>query len=176
MIIDFSRAVEGEFYTIDETLPLSDGLTGSLGGRFNEKAALKGWYTYTEGTLAVDCVLEVEAEFDCGRCGVPAAVKLKIPVRETYFKDKPDEFCLTYTDEMIDLQPVIDDRVILAMPTRVLCRNDCKGLCPKCGENLNLKQCKCNIDNGDTEDENPFAVLKNMNIDSGGATNGSTKK
>ena len=38
MIIDFKDAVEGEFYTIDETIPLDDALTGSRGGRFKAPA------------------------------------------------------------------------------------------------------------------------------------------
>ncbi len=176
MIIDFSRAVEGEFYTIDETVALADTLTGSREGRFTKNATLKGWYTFSDNTLAVDCTLDTEAEFNCDRCGAPVKVRIKTPVTETFFKDAPDEYSLTYDDEQIDLQPVIDDRVILAMPSQVLCREDCKGLCPKCGQNLNEGQCKCNIDGGEEVKNNPFSVLKNMNTNPGGATNGSTKK
>lgn len=175
MIIDFSRAVEGEFYTIDEILPLDDSLTGNREGRFTKKAALKGWYTFSDDTLAVDCTLETEAEFDCDRCGAPVTIKFKIPVAETFFKDAPDEYSLTYDNEVIDLQPVIDERVILAMPSQVLCKSNCKGLCPVCGQNLNEGECKCNIDGGKEEVNNPFSVLKNMNTNPGGATNGSTK-
>lgn len=175
MIIDFSHAVEGEFYHIDETIPLDDALTGSRGGKFIKNAVLKGWYTYTDGVLAVETVLETEAEFACDRCGAPTVVKYSVPVQETFFKDPPDEYSLSYDDELIDLFPVIKDRVILASPSQVLCRKDCKGLCPKCGKNLNEGKCDCYNDDENAAADSPFSVLKNMK-NTGGATNGSTKK
>ena len=101
MIIDFKDAVEGELYTIDETIPLDDALTGSRGGRFKAPATLKGWYTFSEDTLAVNCVLEAEVLFDCDRCGAPTTVKYKVPVEETFFKDPPDEYSLSYDDEEV---------------------------------------------------------------------------
>ena len=166
MIIDFKDAVEGEFYNVEESIPLDDSLTGSRGGRFLSPATLKGWYTFSENTLAVNCVLTAEAIFDCDRCGAPTTVKYKVPVEET----------LSYDDEIVDLDPVINDRVVLASPSQVLCRKDCKGLCSKCGKNLNEGECNCNIDDGKDDTYNPFSVLKNMNNNnSGGATNGSTK-
>ena len=103
-------------------------------------------------------------------------MKYKVPVEETFFKDPPDEYSLSYDDEIVDLDPVITDRVVLASPSQVLCRKDCKGLCHKCGKNLNEGECNCNIDDGKDDTYNPFSVLKNMNNNnSGGATNGSTK-
>lgn len=42
MIIDFKDAVEGEFYNVEESIPLDDSLTGSRGGRFLSPATLKG--------------------------------------------------------------------------------------------------------------------------------------
>lgn len=86
MIIDFKDAVEGEFYNVEESIPLDDSLTGSRGGRFLSPATLKGWYTFSENTLAVNCVLTVEAIFDCDRCGAPTTVKYKVPVEETFLR------------------------------------------------------------------------------------------
>lgn len=89
MIIDFKDAVEGEFYNVEESIPLDDSLTGSRGGRFLSPATLKGWYTFSENTLAVNCVLTAEAIFDCDRCGAPTTVKYKVPVEETFFYGSP---------------------------------------------------------------------------------------
>lgn len=176
MIIDFGSAVEGEFYTIDETLRLDDALLGSRGGHFIDAARLTGWYTYLEGNLAVNCELTYKAEFECDRCLATVVKEFKVPVAESFFKEKLDEDTLTYEDEEVDLQPVIDERVLLAVPSQVLCKADCKGLCPVCGTDLNKESCNCNIITEDAEVSSPFSVLKNMNIESGGATNGSTKK
>ena len=78
MIIDFKDAVEGEFYNVEESIPLDDSLTGSRGGRFLSPATLKGWYTFSENTLAVNCVLTAEAIFDCDRCGARERGRLRV--------------------------------------------------------------------------------------------------
>ena len=46
-------------------------------------------------------------------------------------------------DEYIDLGEEIRQELVMANPARILCREDCKGICPKCGANLNLETCKC---------------------------------
>ncbi|MEG1612678.1 MAG: DUF177 domain-containing protein [Clostridia bacterium] len=175
MIIDFSNAIEGEFYTIDETIVLDNALIGTRTGHFLTSATINGWYTLMEGSLAINADLRVKAEFECDRCLAPTVVDLKIPISETFFKDKLDDETLTYEEERIDLQPIIDERIVLAIPSRVLCKKSCKGLCQICGHNLNEGDCNCNIISQKEDDNSPFSVLKNMNIKSGGATNGSTK-
>ena len=46
--------------------------------------------------------------------------------------------------DIIDLTPAIEEDIITALPIKTLCHKDCKGLCPKCGQNLNESQCQCN--------------------------------
>lgn len=48
-----------------------------------------------------------------------------------------------YTGEGLLLEDVLREQVLLAVPLKVLCRQDCKGLCPQCGKNLNLESCEC---------------------------------
>ena len=48
-----------------------------------------------------------------------------------------------YEGDGILLEDVLREQMILALPMRTVCREDCKGLCPKCGENLNADQCHC---------------------------------
>ncbi len=55
------------------------------------------------------------------------------------------EFSL-YEGEEIDLGPLIREQVLLALPTRALCRDDCHGLCPHCGANLNRGRCACRVE------------------------------
>jgi uncharacterized protein len=49
----------------------------------------------------------------------------------------------TYEGDEIDLTPLVHEQVILALPTRPLCREDCQGLCARCGANLNVGPCGC---------------------------------
>ncbi len=48
-----------------------------------------------------------------------------------------------YQGEGLLLEDAVREQVLLALPLRVICREDCKGLCPHCGKNLNVEQCSC---------------------------------
>lgn len=69
------------------------------------------------------------------------------------------EFSLYEGDE-IDLGPLIREQLLLALPTRPLCREDCRGLCPHCGINLNRGECGCETAQPDPR----FAVLRSLKI------------
>jgi uncharacterized protein len=57
---------------------------------------------------------------------------------------KPDDMALSYYEgEEIDLTPLVHEQVLLALPTRPLCGEGCRGLCPRCGANLNAGACGC---------------------------------
>jgi uncharacterized protein len=58
------------------------------------------------------------------------------------------EFSLYEGDE-VDVSPLIREQLLLALPTKPLCQDDCRGLCPQCGVNLNLKSCTCAAENLD---------------------------
>jgi len=47
-------------------------------------------------------------------------------------------------EEKVDLRELVREQILLLLPMKPLCSEDCRGLCPRCGVNLNLKQCKCN--------------------------------
>jgi uncharacterized protein len=49
----------------------------------------------------------------------------------------------SYEGEEVDLTPLVYDQTILGLPTRPLCRDSCRGLCSRCGANLNLEPCGC---------------------------------
>ena len=64
-----------------------------------------------------------------------------------------------YTTEEIDLAPLIMEQIMLALPTRPLCSEDCRGLCGGCGADLNLGPCACSSAGGDPRME-IFRTLK----------------
>lgn len=63
-----------------------------------------------------------------------------------------------YTEDKLDLSDDIMDMVILSLPMKPLCNKKCKGLCPKCGINLNENQCDCEFDYVDPR----FEKLKDL--------------
>ncbi len=69
----------------------------------------------------------------------------------------PDELTYEFFDgEAIEVDQLVAEQIFLALPVKVLCREDCKGLCPGCGTNLNEEACRCKA--GGTQ--SPFAKLK----------------
>lgn len=65
-----------------------------------------------------------------------------------------------YQDDIIDLEPQVLEQVVLQVPFKPLCREDCKGLCPHCGANLNTDACQC--ERGTFG--HPLAALKNFKV------------
>jgi len=63
-----------------------------------------------------------------------------------------------YQGEGLQLEDAIREQVLLAAPLKLLCRDDCKGLCPQCGKNLNAEQCSC----ADPVAELRWAALKDL--------------
>ena len=66
-----------------------------------------------------------------------------------------------YDGDQIDLAPLIAEQLILALPSRALCREDCRGLCPSCGTNLNLSPCGCEQQVRDPR----LAVLRTLKLE-----------
>ncbi len=67
-------------------------------------------------------------------------------------------------DRIIDLEPLLNAAVLLETPLMPLCRPECLGLCPTCGANLNDGPCGCAPGSAEPFRENPFAVLKNLDL------------
>jgi DUF177 domain-containing protein len=65
-----------------------------------------------------------------------------------------------YDGEEVDLTPLIREQTLLALPTRPLCREDCRGLCPRCGANLNQGDCGCPTEAGDPR----LSVLRSLTV------------
>jgi uncharacterized protein len=114
--------------------------------------------------------LSAGLELQCARCLEPVPQEIK---REFELLYRPlgtdagkDELSVTdaeaeigyYQGEGLLLEDVLREQVLLALPLKVTCRADCKGLCPQCGKNLNQEQCSCS-----REVEDPrWAALKDV--------------
>lgn len=94
----------------------------------------------------------------CDKCLAPVNKAITIPFDQIFYKDcsdDPDAF--VYQNGKADITQAVEEEIALGVPTSLLCNDDCKGLCPKCGADRNKVQCDC-----DTTKENPFSFLKNL--------------
>jgi uncharacterized protein len=65
-----------------------------------------------------------------------------------------------YADEVVDLESILREHIILALPLKPLCAEACKGLCPRCGANLNREACNCPPEKVDS----PLAQLAKLKV------------
>ena len=92
----------------------------------------------THSGWALRLRFEVTLEGPCMRCLEPAAPRFRIDAREFDQPGGGEELESPYvTDQEIDLAAWTRDALALALPAQLLCRDDCAGLCPVCGEDLN---------------------------------------
>ena len=94
--------------------------------------------------------MSVNIESECFRCLSPVRMALSALSEVQYRplpklpKDRLDDIGIGYySDEYIDLSDEVRESLLLEVPMTVLCSEDCKGLCPHCGADLNLGECNC---------------------------------
>ena len=127
--------------------------------------------------VEIDGNIETSVRLPCSRCLQPFETHLKSRFALTYqhratngiADTEPQEVELSTRDmgiayfqgPKINLKDTIQEQVILEFPLRALCKQDCKGLCPKCGADLNEDLCDCDR----RSSPGKFDVLKNLKIE-----------
>ena len=94
-----------------------------------------------EGVL-VTGTAHASLDGECARCLEPISDDIEVRFQELFVyedhalpEDEDDEVSLLQ-DDLVDLEPVLRDAVVLALPFQPLCKEDCPGLCPECGARL----------------------------------------
>lgn len=99
----------------------------------------------------------------CMRCLDPATIDLEVDAREVHQHDTKDEELLSpyVVDDELDIGRWAHDAAVLAVPVQLLCRPDCAGLCPVCGESLN----NASSHTHDSPPDPRWAKLKDLKLD-----------
>jgi uncharacterized protein len=122
-------------------------------------------------TLYLEGDLRTKAETVCSLClesaRLPISASFKYvlsPAQEEHPEEQelsPEDLDFVYyQDDLIDLDPLIIEQIMLQVPMKVLCREDCRGLCPHCGTNLNQSGCHCHNERIDIR----LAILKKLKV------------
>jgi uncharacterized protein len=131
--VGFSRAFEFDTPTTE----IGDELAvKNLRGRLRLTRTSQG--IYAAG------VLRAQIELNCARCLAPIDQPLAPELGELYVypAEKADDPVLAIPETAIlDLRPLLRELMWLEVPTHPLCREDCKGLCPVCGADRNMRDC-----------------------------------
>ncbi len=142
---NFGFLLEADFGTIRRieidypSIKLSDDLT---------LTPLQGVITATRTTegIYIQGELQSATTLECMRCLEETVVPLEFALDELFFyppQSAPPGENRVGEDGMIDLAPLVRELCLLSLPTKVLCRPDCQGLCQECGANLNEGDCGC---------------------------------
>lgn len=111
-----------------------------------------------------------QAEVDCDRCLKTVAIPVEtsfdvayVPVEDYQRSEaaelQEEDLSLSVFDgETIDVDELVREQLLLALPARALCGEECKGLCPTCGADRNTNSCDCHS----TEIDPRWAGLKNL--------------
>lgn len=123
--------VEGEKYEFTKPLQFDLVLT-NIGNGIN-----------VEGSMSF------EIKVECSRCLENISFNMDAMFNEVYYDKtfqvsvKDNEEWIAYSGDTIDITPEALGTILINVPLRFICHEECRGLCPVCGVNLNQKQCDC---------------------------------
>lgn len=136
----------GEPIGIDYTLDLSNEEVPGGGVPFSEPVHVTGRIENRAGVVLLHAHVQAVRHAICDRCLSSFRQPMDIPFENVLVTesqgDDSDEI-LVCAEQMLDLDALAKTNLLLALPMKDLCKPDCKGLCPKCGKNLNDGSCGC---------------------------------
>ena len=146
MFIKISNLREGDYYYKFNEPVEEIELELPFYGKFEAAVRL----SKIHNQLILDAELSAYADFECDRCASLFKKNVKASYRMVYLFSsngkEPDSINITYLHvdaDRIALAKDFRDYLMLAIPMKKLCREDCKGLCYKCGKDLNEGSCDC---------------------------------
>ena len=132
------------------------------GARLVADAVVEGSASRKGEEVRVRGKIVTEVELLCDRCTAPARAPLEVEFDASFIPQSAaaaetdnvellaeDLGLAAYEGDAVDLDELVREQILLALPSRNLCREDCKGLCQKCGADLNAGECSC--ERGETD-------------------------
>ncbi len=138
-----------EVIKIDYKLPL-DELVYSTYNPIRKSAEVKGKIYSKADVVNLDIVVSYVFNGFCDRCAEEVTKDMQLELKKILVSkldnnDDLDDYVVV-KDAQFDLDEFISEEVLLSFPSKILCKDDCKGLCYKCGKNLNEGKCDCKKD------------------------------
>jgi uncharacterized protein len=161
MSIDLKQLFEvvGDVRPLDETLDLSDyELFGTK--PFVTPIQIQGKIENKAGVVVLNADVRFVLRVNCDRCLDEFERAFDYPVEHvlvTELNTDNDEY-IVVENHLLDLDELILSDILLNLPSKLLCSEDCKGLCSMCGQNFNKGSCDCN----DKLVDPRFAVLDEL--------------
>jgi uncharacterized protein len=167
IVLENLEGGKGDFahvYQTDELNPIDERVVLTAPVTVNGQVRVAGNEVFVNGHV------ETRAQVDCDRCLKPVELPVNTDFALEYISGvdyessaaaeltEADMSLSVFDDEAIDVDEIVKEQILLAVPSRMLCREDCKGICPECGIDKNTGECACVTDNTDPR----WAVLKSL--------------
>lgn len=101
-------------------------------------------------TLEIEGKVNLSLDIPCGRCLEPVRNQFQLEIHRALDMKQSDEERIENLDEQpylngynLDVDQLVCNELLLSLPMKVLCNEDCKGICNRCGTNLNHETCDC---------------------------------
>lgn len=144
-LLDVTGLLRGEIRELKFDVALSPELDAEQIA-VESPACIKGHAVNMSGYMELDAEMTVEYSTHCSRCLAPVERvmhhRIKAPIAETLENMDNDEYIIP-EEGKIDLSELVRENFFLNLPMSHLCRDDCAGLCPVCGIDRNVAECKC---------------------------------
>lgn len=155
MKIDLTKIINGSNYKIDldEKLDVKEFNSKKNNITFNKPVEIKGGIYNTDDGMFLDAKVIYEYKDKCDRClkeiTVDGDTHINSEIKLHDNKNEENEVIIAEKDKTVDLYKPVISSILLSMPMKTLCDENCSGICPKCGMDLNNGQCDCEDDNID---------------------------
>jgi uncharacterized protein len=124
--------------------------------RLIEPVRVKGQTRRKSGQLEITGELQTRVSIPCGRCLKEVELPIDVEFAERFagtvswrneeqHELSREDLDLGLVDEAIELDDLVKEEILLAVPGQVLCNENCKGICPNCGADRNLTDCGCEV-------------------------------
>ncbi len=140
-------------YELSPELDTSDQRSSLYNVRFPTKMTVSGLITNNAGYMRLSLSLAIDYIAPCARCLCDVNGRFEYSLEKTVAlasvistldENKRDEYVIV-EDGFLDIDEQLLELFELEFPTKILCKEDCKGLCPKCGQDKNQGECNCEM-------------------------------
>ena len=152
-LLDSGKAVDIDISGI----PDDDGYPTGFG--FAESAAVHAKGVFINDGLELEGHISAKLSVQCARCLTDMEYQSEVDFCEFFAETPADDEVYPIEKNKVRLDRMILDAISLSLPIRFLCKEDCRGLCPKCGTDLNKGDCDCEKNENVTS---PFDKLKGL--------------
>lgn len=163
MLLGLSKIIDcpGQSLPFSVSVDLSD-LRYGVSYPVSEPVLARGTVRNTAGVLMMEGEVSTTIHGICDRCASSFDREVRFPIEvvlvtELANEENEDEWVFPLEGDSADLDDIVRTVFVLNLDSKLLCKEDCKGLCPKCGKNLNEGPCNCQ-----KELDPRFAALKQL--------------